>query len=336
MGNSLYIDRREAVGGITLLILGLAGCGGAGGSAAFPESVDVTMQTWIGYGYAVIAQRRGMYGDMTANMSIVEDGAALAGALVGGTAEIVGSTLDQFVLQRSNNLPGQLLALTDDSFGGDGMAVTQQIANLAQVRGKRVAYTPGPSSEYVLATALKRDGMTLDDVKAVTFPDPGGTVAAFVNGQVDAAVLFQPYLEQTLARPGSRLLFTTREFPNISVGCFILREGISNGDQIARRFIEGMRKAESWANTHGQEADTILRDFFQVDQKLLDTMRAGARLKGAQENARFLAQVPTGEPPVMELLQNIDRYYVSRGVAGRRRVSIADIQPIAARAFAAP
>jgi NitT/TauT family transport system substrate-binding protein len=328
------ISRRGAVGLITAFALGLSACERSGnGSADFPESVDLAMQTWIGYGYAVVAGEKEFFGDMAVSMSIVEDGSALAGAMTGGTAEIIGSTLDQFVLQRSNNLPGQLLVLTDDSFGGDGMAVTRTIRTLADARGKRVAYTPGPSSEYVLATALRSRGMTLDDIEPITFPDPGGTVAAFVNGQVDAAVIFQPYLEQTLARPGSRLLFTTREFPNISVGCFIIREGMPNGDLIARRFIAGVRRAEIWVRDNQAEADAILRRFFSVDQQLLDTMRSGARLKGAAENARFLAPDASGDLPVMALLRNIAAYYRSRGVAGAREVSAADIHPAAASAF---
>jgi NitT/TauT family transport system substrate-binding protein len=293
------------------------------------------MQTWIGYGYAVVAEKKGFFGDMPVNMSIVEDGTALAGGLTGKTTDIIGSTLDQFVLQRSNYLPARLLILTDDSYGGDGMTVTGAIQSLADIRGKRVAYTPGPSSEYVLATALKSAGMTLDDIVPVTFPDPGGTAAAFVNGRVDAAVLFQPYLQQTLERPGSRFLFTTKSYPDVSVGCFIMREGMANGDKVARRFIEGVKKAEIYAKEHPAETDAILTQFFSVDQKLLDTMRAGARLKGSADNARYLASPRGTEPPVLALLRNIDAFYQSRHVGGPRRVSVEDIDPVAAAAFEA-
>ncbi|HEY2070581.1 MAG TPA: ABC transporter substrate-binding protein [Rhizomicrobium sp.] len=328
--------RSILLGGSSTLIV-LSGCDQwkTHSSADFPTPISIAMQTWIGYGYCVIAGEEGFFGDMQVDMSVVEDGTALVGGMTGGTTQIIGSTLDQFVLQRSNNLPGRLLAITDDSYGGDGLAVTDTIQTFDQMRGKRIAYTPGPSSEYVLATALKSVGMTLDDITPVTFSDPGGTVAAFVNGKVDAACIFQPYLQQTLSRPGSRLLFTTKQFPDISVGCFILREGLQNGDKIAKRFVEGLKKAQAYAGAHPAEANAILKRFFSVDDKLLGTMRAGARLKTAADNVRYLSSAGGREPAALPLLQNVDAFYRSRKVAGPHMMSASDIDPNAAAAFEA-
>ena len=325
----LVLDRRGVIAGLAALA---AGCTTRSGSYA--DGADGAMQTWIGYGYAVIAQQRRLCGDLPLRLSVVEDGNALVGGITGGTSELMGSTLDQFVLQRTNGLPARLLCLTDDSYGGDGMVVTSSIVTLADLRGKTVAYTPGPSSEYVLATALASVGMTLDDIRPVTFADPGGSVAAFVNGRVDAGIIFQPYLAQMQQRPGSRLLFTTKEFPDVSVGCFVLREGAAAEAQIAEQFILGLKAAEEVALNDPAAADLILIDFFKVDAALLNDMRAGARLKGAANNARYLSPAADGgEAAVLPMLRAIEAHYRRQNVAGARRISMDDVVPGAAAAF---
>lgn len=327
-----HLSRRTALAALAGAVF--SGCGQTSGPAnGGSGKMSVLMQTWIGYGYAVIAQKHGFFEELSVELSIVEDGVALADALRSGTADIIGSTLDQFVLQRSNGLPGKLLSLTDDSFGGDGMAVTT-IRSLAEVRGKRVAYTSGPSSEYVLATALKSVGLTLDDITPVTFADPGGTVGAFVSGQVDAAVTFDPFLSQLLRRPNARYLFTTKDFPDVSIGCFVIREGIDDGEHVASAFIKGLVQAEEFAKANPEAADSAMASFWNLDKAALNAMRSGVRLKGREENVRLLSSTTGREPIVLERLRDIHAHYKSRGATGPRAMVLEDIEASAVRAFA--
>ena len=280
------------------------------GSEAFPEPIDVAMQTWIGYGYAVIAEENGYFEDMDVNLSIVEDGSLLVDTLSSGQTEIIGTTLDQFVLRRTNGLPAQLFLLTDDSYGGDGLVVDPSIKDFADLKGRTIAYTPGPSSEYVLATALKANGLSFSDVKLRDFADPADGAAAFVSGQVDAVMAFQPFLSQAQQREDGVLLFNTTSFPNISLGCFAVNENVPNKKAVVERFNTGVEKARLWAEENRDDADKILRDFFRVNQDTLDEMRGGARLKGAPDNAEIFGD------GITEMLAKVEAHYRERGTAG--------------------
>jgi NitT/TauT family transport system substrate-binding protein len=338
MLNSLGLRARGAakvLGAAALVLAFLSACNNEadpGKPEANSLQVEISMQTWIGYGYAVIAADKGFYDGMTVKISQVEDGQALVGGLSGGTTPIIGTTIDQFVLLRTNDLASKLLVVTDDSYGGDGLAVMPDVKQLTDLKGKRVSYTPGPSSEYVLATALKSAGMTMDDIIPVTFPDPGDTARAFVSGQVDAAMLFQPFLQMTLERPQSRFLFTTKEFPDVSMGCFIIKDGLQNGDEIAAKFIAGVKKGEEFALANPKEADEILKRVWSITDKDLADMRSGARLKSAAENARVL-DASGGEAPAMTWLRDVESYYRSRGQAGAHVINASDIYSAAAAAL---
>lgn len=299
-----------------LLSVGLTGCDSTqdAGNETFPEPVDVAMQTWIGYGYAVIAEDKGYFGEMEVNLSIVEDGAVLVDTLSSGQTEIIGTTLDQFVLRRTNGLPAQLFLLTDDSYGGDGLVVDPSIGSFSDLKGRTIAYTPGPSSEYVLATALNANKLSFDDVKLRDFADPADGAAAFISGNVDAVMAFQPFLSQAQQREDGLLLFDTKSFPNISLGCFVVNETLKNKAAVVERFNSGVEKARVWAQENPEESDAILRDFFRVNQQTLDEMRGGARLKGASENSEIFAG------PIGQMLGKIEEHYRERGAAGKNSI----------------
>lgn len=80
----------------------------------------------------------------------------------------------------------------------------RQINQVKDLRGKTIGLTLGTNFPYFLdmmlrANALKSDSLTLRDLKV----DP--MIAAFKSGEIDAAVVFQPYLAQLEAEMGGAM-----------------------------------------------------------------------------------------------------------------------------------
>lgn len=71
---------------------------------------------------------------------------------------------------------------------------TDDIANL---KGKKVAYNAGSSSETALNGALAAAGLTLDDIEAYEM-DATNMVAAMASGSVDACTAWNPYSNQIM------------------------------------------------------------------------------------------------------------------------------------------
>ena len=75
-----------------------------------------------------------------------------------------------------------------------GVTSTDDIANL---KGKKVAYNGGSSSETALHGALAAAGLTMDDIEAYEMDAPN-MVAAMASGSVDACTAWNPYSVQIL------------------------------------------------------------------------------------------------------------------------------------------
>jgi NitT/TauT family transport system substrate-binding protein len=110
----------------------------------------------------------------------------------------------------------------DKSYGADGMAVRNGIAKIADLKGKTVAASaPGTAPYFTLAWFLKKNGLSVKDVTVVNL-EPGPAAQAFVAGQNDAAMTYEPYLSTVRSAPqAGKIIATTLDYPMImdTFGC---------------------------------------------------------------------------------------------------------------------
>lgn len=122
----------------------------------------------------------------------------------------------------ANGVPAKQIFQMDKSHGADGMVVRPDIAKITDLKGKSVAASaPGTSPYFFLAYILKENGLTLKDVKVVNM-EPGPAAQAFVAGQNDAAMTYEPYLSTVRAAPDKgKIIATTLDYPAVmdTFGC---------------------------------------------------------------------------------------------------------------------
>jgi NitT/TauT family transport system substrate-binding protein len=111
----------------------------------------------------------------------------------------------------------------DKSYGADGMVARNSIAKIADLKGKTVgASAPGTSPYFGLAWMLKKNGLSVRDVKVVTL-EPQPAANAFVSGtDLDAAMTYEPYLSTVRAKPeAGKIIATTLDYPMVmdTFGC---------------------------------------------------------------------------------------------------------------------
>ena len=126
------------------------------------------------------------------------------------------------MIWNANGVPIKQLFQLDMSHGADGMVVRNDIASIADLKGKTVAASaPGTSPYFVLAWMLNENGLTLDDVTVVNL-EPAAAAQSFVAGQNDAAMTYEPYLSTVRDNPDAgKIIATTLDYPVVmdSVGC---------------------------------------------------------------------------------------------------------------------
>ncbi|MBM2618186.1 aliphatic sulfonate ABC transporter substrate-binding protein [Actinoplanes sp. LDG1-06] len=81
-----------------------------------------------------------------------------------------------------------------NSLGNADRVIAQPgITDLAQLKGKKVGVPEGTSGDMILTLALEKAGLSATDIQRVPM-DPATIVSAFASGQIDAAGIWYPLL----------------------------------------------------------------------------------------------------------------------------------------------
>ncbi|NEQ29200.1 MAG: aliphatic sulfonate ABC transporter substrate-binding protein, partial [Microcoleus sp. SIO2G3] len=105
-----------------------------------------------------------------------------------------------------------IVLTNDNSTGNDKIIAAEGINSVEDLRGKKVAAEEGTVDHFLLLLGLEKSGMTQADIEFQPL-ETGAAAAAFVAGQVDAVGVFAPFTTQALTRPGSKELFSSKDFP---------------------------------------------------------------------------------------------------------------------------
>ena len=112
----------------------------------------------------------------------------------------------------------------DKSYGADGLVAKSGITKISDLKGKTVAAdAPGTASYFGLAWMLKKNGLSIKDVKVVNLsPQAAANAMIAGNNDIDAAMTYEPYLGAVRAKPeAGKIIATTLEYPMVmdTFGC---------------------------------------------------------------------------------------------------------------------
>jgi NitT/TauT family transport system substrate-binding protein len=143
-------------------------------------------------------------------------------AIASGDIQCAATTVETWVVWNANGVATKEIFQMDKSYGADGMVVRNNIQKISDLKGKTVAASaPGTAPYFTLAWFLKKNGLSVKDVAVVNL-EPGPAAQAFVAGQNDAAMTYEPYLSVVRANPtAGKIIATTLDYPMImdTFGC---------------------------------------------------------------------------------------------------------------------
>jgi NitT/TauT family transport system substrate-binding protein len=133
-------------------------------------------------------------------------------ALTASQIDANSQTLNDTISAVAGGADQVIVLVNDNSTGNDQIIVREGINRVAELKGKKVAAEEGTVDHFLLLLGLEKAGLKPTDITFVPL-ETGKAAAAFVGGQVDAVGVFAPFTTQALKRPGSKALFTSKEFP---------------------------------------------------------------------------------------------------------------------------
>lgn len=204
-----------------LLLMIAAAC--STNAAAQDTKVAIGISGWTGFAPLTLAKEAGIFkkhGIDAAIKKIPQKDRHLA--IASGDVQCAATTVETYVAWNANGVPITQVVQLDKSYGADGLVVRNAIAKISDLKGKTVAVdAPGTSPYFGLSWMLKKNGMSIKDVTAATM-SPQAAAQAFIAGQNDAAMTYEPYLSAVRDKPDAgKIIATTLDYPMVmdTFGC---------------------------------------------------------------------------------------------------------------------
>ena len=192
-------------------------------SAAAETPVAIGMSGWTGFAPLTLAKEAGIFEknglDVTITKIPQKDRHL---AIASGDIQCAATTVETWLVWNANGVATKQIFQLDKSYGADGMVVRNDIGSIADLKGKTVAASaPGTAPYFTLAWFLNKNGLSIKDVTVVNL-EPAAAAQAFVAGQNDAAMTYEPYLSTVRDNPeAGKIIATTLDYPMImdTFGC---------------------------------------------------------------------------------------------------------------------
>ncbi|WP_333650130.1 ABC transporter substrate-binding protein [Lacrimispora sp.] len=214
---------------------------------------------------------------ITVKLTEFQDGPTIIAAMESGSIDIgyIGQGAHRLCIEGQ----ATIFALSHIS-NGDALIGGEGILSVEDLKGKKVAYSSGSSSEDILLNSLKKAGMTMDDIEAVDM-DASAIVTAMLSGGVDACATWSPNSLKILEEmPKATKLTDNLTFSDktVSLASWIAMPGYAKENRdVLVRFTRALFKAMDYAaNDHYEETSELIAKQTAQDVKTVYEQRGDA------------------------------------------------------------
>ena len=225
-------------------------------SPAFAQEtkVAVGISGWTGFAPLTLAKEAGLFKKHGLDVSIKkipQKDRHLA--IASGDLQCAATTVETWIVWNANGVATTQIFQLDKSYGADGMVVKPAIGKITDLKGKSVAAdAPGTATYFTLAWMLKKNGMSIKDVKVVNLsPQAAANAMLAGNTDIDAAMTYEPFLSAVRAKPeAGKIIATTLDYPMVmdTFGC------------TPKFLAENPKAAQGLANAYFESLEMIQKD----------------------------------------------------------------------------
>jgi NitT/TauT family transport system substrate-binding protein len=261
--------------------------------AAHAEALRLRYTIWVGYGPLFVAAEKGFFANEGVEVDLIQiedHTAALAALFAGQVDALATATQDVVVFNEPDEEALACVLALDDSQGGDGILATNDIRNIADLKGKSVAFGYRGISQFYVNVLLKEAGLSEADIEVVDLP-ADKSAEAFMMQEVDAAVTWEPYLTQGRSVAHGHLLTDSSERPGLLGDCLAAKVSTfydrkEEFQAVARAWDAAVRYVEA----HPDEANAIMAhsmgDWLE-DPAVFTEMLRGVAFYDASKNREY-------------------------------------------------
>ncbi len=255
---------------------------------------------WPGYEPLYLAQSQQFFSPEHIRLIEYPSASEVIRAFRNGTLDAAALTLDEVLLLRQENIPVQIILVTDVSDGADVIIAKENIKSMQELKDQRVAIESGALGAYVISRALEINKMKISDIIVVHL-DASEHEAAFQSDEVSAAVTFEPIRTKLMNADGHEI-FNSRQIPGEIVDVIAIHEQAlkQNHDHI-RALTKGWFKAVALIDAQRADSMSFIAKRLKITPSEVEASYEGLLLANRIMNRQML------DPMSGSLMQIIDQ-----------------------------
>ena len=264
-------------------------------TSTFAQEVKVAvgLSGWTGFAPLTLAKEAGIFKKNGLDVSlkkIPQKDRHLA--IASGDLQCAATTVETWVAWNAAGVATTQILQLDKSYGADGMVVKSGITKISDLKGKTVAAdAPGTAPYFGLAWILKKNGLSLKDVKIVSL-SPQAAANAMIAGTdgIDAAMTYEPYLGAVRAKPeAGKIIATTLDYPMVmdTFGC--TPKFLSENPKAAKALVDSYFEALEMIQKEPKKSFEIMGADVKQTGEAFETSSKYLRWQDRAANQKFFA-----------------------------------------------
>lgn len=227
------------------------------------EKLKLGTVVWVGYAPFYVADKLDLYKahGLHVDLQFFNDPALIPTALASKAVDGGMLTYDQVINSAAKGLKHKVVMPIDFSNGGDAIVADASIGSITALKGKSVGFNPLSPSDFLLAYALQKNGLSEKDIKPINMT-PEAIPGAMASGSLPVGVTYEPNVSQILSMGGAskfKVIFSSKDAPGLITDVLVFDKAVIDKRAVAiNALMLGYLDGLDYMKTHPDEAAQII------------------------------------------------------------------------------
>ena len=280
------------------------------GAPSRSKTLKLGIRVWPGFGPYYIAQEKNFFSNYDTEVEIVIiEPTNLKSVLSSGEVDAISMPPDIVPILSDADMNVKIIGATDMSSGGDGLVAIEEIKSVSDLKERNVAVEVGSPSHFFLLTLLDEAGLSSSDIGIdnMAAPDAG---AAFVAGQVDIAVTWEPWLYQASQREGGHVIKTTADYPILPSVIIAKDSTVENERKELEGLMKGFYDGLAFVEENPIEAYEIMSNVYEVSVDEFKEIKMGFTWFDYNDSLDYFG-TESNPGKIYEVINNASKFWLN-------------------------
>jgi len=248
--------------------------------AAKLDKVTIGYSAWPGWFPLAVAEKEGIFekNGLNVDLKYFADYIASLDAMSAGKLDANTQTLNDTMAAVAGGSKQAIIVVNDNSAGNDAIICDESVKSIADLKGKTIAAEEGVVDHFLLLQGLATEGLTQDDIdfRGVLTAD---AASSFSGGQFDCVGVFAPFTVEALKRPGSHVVFSSKEFPGIIPDHIVVSQSmVAKQPKVAQKLVNAWYDTLAYIDANPDKALKIMADKAELSTADYEDLASGTKL----------------------------------------------------------